>query len=133
MQGLLCFLLKVFSVGDNFDSRLRQFHIVTPSYEKHFWPFADFRMGISKSDLVLVQVQYLKLAFVSFKSQGPHAINFVFIYRHALTYNRQLLMLDIYQYTFSQNSLISRCRQCDYYSFETSLGVYYFITFSSHF
>ena len=45
--------LKVFKVGDNFDSRLRRFHIVAPLYEKHFWPFADFRMGISKSDLVL--------------------------------------------------------------------------------
>ena len=42
--------LKVFKVGDNFDSRLRRFHIVAPLYEKHFWPFADFRMGISKSD-----------------------------------------------------------------------------------
>ena len=52
MQGLLCFFSK-FSVGDNCDSRLRPFHIVTPLYEKHFWPFADFRMGISKSDLVL--------------------------------------------------------------------------------
>ena len=40
-------------VGDNFDSRLSRFHIVAPLYEKHFWPFADFRMGISKSDLVL--------------------------------------------------------------------------------
>ena len=38
---------------DNFDSRLRPFHIVAPLYEKHLWPFADFRMGISKSDLVL--------------------------------------------------------------------------------
>ena len=47
------FFLKVFKVGDNFDSRLRQFHIVAPLYEKHFWPFADFRMGISRSDLVL--------------------------------------------------------------------------------
>ena len=45
--------LKVLNVGDNFDSRLRQFHIAAPLYEKHFWPFADFRMGISKSDLVL--------------------------------------------------------------------------------
>ena len=45
--------LKVFIVGDNFDSRPSQFHIVVPLYEKHFWPFADFRMGISKSDLVL--------------------------------------------------------------------------------
>ena len=45
--------LKVFNVGDNFDSRLSRFHIVAPLYEKHFWPFADFRMGISKSDLVL--------------------------------------------------------------------------------
>ena len=45
--------LKVFNVGDNFDSRLRQFHIVVPLFEKHFWPFTDFRMGISKSDLVL--------------------------------------------------------------------------------
>ena len=53
MHGLLCFFLKVFKVGDNFDSRLRRFHIVAPLYEKHFWPFADFRMGISKSDLVL--------------------------------------------------------------------------------
>ena len=46
-------VLKVFNAGDNFDSRLSQFHIVAPLYEKHFWPFADFRMGISKSDLVL--------------------------------------------------------------------------------
>ena len=47
--------LKVFNVGDNFDSWLSLFHIVAPLYvyEKHFWPFADFRMGISKSDLVL--------------------------------------------------------------------------------
>ena len=45
--------LKVFNVGDNFDFRLSRFHIVAPLYEKHFWPFADFRMGISKSDLVL--------------------------------------------------------------------------------
>ena len=46
--------LKVFNVGDNFDSWLiPPFHIVAPLYEKHFWPFADFRMGISKSDLVL--------------------------------------------------------------------------------
>ena len=30
-----------------------RFHIVAPLYEKHFWPFADFRMGISKSDLAL--------------------------------------------------------------------------------
>ena len=44
--------LKVFKVGDNFDSKLRQFHIFAPLYEKHFWPLADFRMGISKSDLV---------------------------------------------------------------------------------
>ena len=46
-------LLKVFKVEDNFDSRLRLFHIVAPLYEKYFWPFADFRVGISKSDLVL--------------------------------------------------------------------------------
>ena len=52
MQGFYAFL-KVFKVGDNFDSRLRQFHIVAPLYEKHFWPFADFRKGISRSDLVL--------------------------------------------------------------------------------
>ena len=45
--------LKVFKVGDNLDSKLRQFHIFASLYEKHFWPFADFRMGISKSDLVL--------------------------------------------------------------------------------
>ena len=45
--------LKVFKVGDNFDSRLRRFQIVAPLYETHFWPFADFHMGISKSDLVL--------------------------------------------------------------------------------
>ena len=44
--------LKVFKVGDNLDSMLRQFHIFAPLHEKHFWPFADFRMGISKSDLV---------------------------------------------------------------------------------
>ena len=49
----VCFFLKVFKVGDNFDSRLRQFHIVAPLYEKHFGPFADFRKGISRSDLVL--------------------------------------------------------------------------------
>ena len=55
MQGLLCFFgsFQCRYVGDNFDSRLRQFHIVAPLYEKQFWPFADFRMGISKSDLVL--------------------------------------------------------------------------------
>ena len=53
MHGLLCFFLKVFNFGDNFDSWLSLFHIVAPLYEKHFWPFADFRMGISKSDLVL--------------------------------------------------------------------------------
>ena len=29
-------LLKVFKVGDNFDSRLRRFHIVAPLCEKHF-------------------------------------------------------------------------------------------------
>ena len=45
-------ILKVFKVGDNFDSKLQQFHIFAPLYEKHFWPLADFRMGISKSDLV---------------------------------------------------------------------------------
>ena len=45
--------LKVFKVGDNLDSKLRQFHIFASLYKKHFWPFADFRMGISKSDLVL--------------------------------------------------------------------------------
>ena len=45
--------LKVFNVGDNFNSRLSQFHIVAPLYEKNFCPFADFCMGISKSDLVL--------------------------------------------------------------------------------
>ena len=45
--------LKVFKVGDNFDSRLRRFHIVAPLYEKHVWPFADFCMGTSKSYLVL--------------------------------------------------------------------------------
>ena len=44
--------LKVFNVGDNFDSRPSQFRIVAPLYEK-FWPFADFCMGISKSDLAL--------------------------------------------------------------------------------
>ena len=27
-------------------------HCRTFIYEKHFWSFADFRMGISKSDLV---------------------------------------------------------------------------------
>ena len=43
--------LKVFDVGDNFDSWLSLFHIVAPLYEKHFRPFADFRMGIFKSDL----------------------------------------------------------------------------------
>ena len=42
-----------FNVVDNFDSRLSQFHIVAPLFKKHFWPFADFHMGISKSDLVL--------------------------------------------------------------------------------
>ena len=45
--------LKVFKLGDKSDSKLRQFHIVAPLYEKHFWPLAHFRMGISKSDLVL--------------------------------------------------------------------------------
>ena len=51
---MVCYaFLKVFNVGDNFDSWLSLFHIVAPLYEKHFWPFADFRMGISKSDLVL--------------------------------------------------------------------------------
>ena len=45
--------LKVFNVGEIFDSRLSQVHIVAPLYEKHFLPFADFRVGISKSDLVL--------------------------------------------------------------------------------
>jgi len=45
--------LKVFKVGDTLDSRLKRFYIVAPLYEKHFWPFADFRMGISKSDLAL--------------------------------------------------------------------------------
>jgi len=45
--------LKVFKVGDSFDSRLRRFNIVAPLYEKHFWPLADFQMGISKSDLLL--------------------------------------------------------------------------------
>ena len=45
--------LKVFTVGDNLDSKLRQFHIFAPLYEQHFWLFADFCMGISKSDLVL--------------------------------------------------------------------------------
>ena len=45
--------LKVFKLSDNFDSKLRQFHIVAPLYEKHFWSLADFRMGISKSGLVL--------------------------------------------------------------------------------
>jgi len=52
MQGFLC-CLKVFKVGDNFDSRLRRLHNVTPLCEKHFWPFAIFCMGIAKSDLVL--------------------------------------------------------------------------------
>ena len=37
--------LKVFKVGDNLNSKLRQFHIFAPLYEKYFWPFADFRMG----------------------------------------------------------------------------------------
>ena len=45
--------LKIFKLGDNFDSKLRQFHIVVPLYEKYFWQLADFRIGISKSDLVL--------------------------------------------------------------------------------
>ena len=45
--------LKVFNIGDNFDSRLSQFHIVATLYEKHFRLFADFHIGISKSDLVL--------------------------------------------------------------------------------
>ena len=43
---------KVFKVGDNFDSKLRQFHIFASLYEKHFCPFVDCRMGISISDLV---------------------------------------------------------------------------------
>ena len=51
--GFSMLFLKVFNVGDNFDSRLSQFHIVAPLYEKQFWSFADFRMVISKSDLVL--------------------------------------------------------------------------------
>ena len=45
--------LTIFIVGDSFYSKLRQFHIVAPFYEKHFWPLADFRMGIPKSDLLL--------------------------------------------------------------------------------
>ena len=50
---MVCYaFLKVFKVRDNFVSKLGQFHIFTPLYEKHFWPLADFRMGISKSDLV---------------------------------------------------------------------------------
>ena len=44
--------LKVFKVGDDFDCKLRQFHIFAPLYERHFWPLTDFLMGISKSDLV---------------------------------------------------------------------------------
>ena len=44
--------LKVFKVGDNFDSKLRQFHIFASLCQKHFWSLADFRMEISKSDLV---------------------------------------------------------------------------------
>ena len=57
--------LKVFDVGDNFDSRLSQFHIVAPLYEKHFRPFADFRMGISKSDLGLLSQWYDRTHFMS--------------------------------------------------------------------
>ena len=53
MYGLLCFFFKVFNIGDNFDSKLRQFHIFAALYEKHFLPFADFCMGISNSGLVL--------------------------------------------------------------------------------
>ena len=53
MQGFSMLFLKVFNVGDDFDSRLSQFHIVAPLYENHFWPFADLGMGTSKSDLVL--------------------------------------------------------------------------------
>ena len=34
--------LKVFNVRDNFDSRLSQFHIVAPSYEKHFFAMGNF-------------------------------------------------------------------------------------------
>ena len=50
---MVCYaFFKVFKVGDNFDFKLRQFHIFPSLYEKHFWPLADFRMGISKSDLV---------------------------------------------------------------------------------
>ena len=67
--------LKVFKVGDNFDSRLRQFHIVAPFYEKHFWPFADFRMGISRSDLVLRNSLLLLLIKFGFrKSMWNHII-----------------------------------------------------------
>ena len=45
--------LKIFNAGDNFNSRLSQFHIFAPLYEKPFWPFADFHTGISKSDLLM--------------------------------------------------------------------------------
>ena len=50
---MVCYAFsKVFKFRDNFNSKLRQFHIFAPLYEKHFWPLADFHMGISKSDLV---------------------------------------------------------------------------------
>ena len=51
--------LKAFNVGNNFDSKLRQFHIFTPLCEKHFWSFADFRLAISISDLLLRQLYHV--------------------------------------------------------------------------
>ena len=45
MQVCYAFL-KGFKVGDNFFSKVRQFHIVVPLYEKGFWPFADSCIGI---------------------------------------------------------------------------------------
>ena len=45
MYGLLCFFLKVFNIGDNFDSKLRQFHIFAALYENHFFHLPFFAWG----------------------------------------------------------------------------------------
>ena len=63
--------LKVFKIGENLNSKLRQFHIFAPLHEKHFWPFADFRIEISKSDLVLRNsLLYQSLEGISVRYMG---------------------------------------------------------------
>ena len=51
--------LKVFNVGDNFDSRLSQFHIVAHLYEKHFLLFADLKQYSNSHPIMKIYIQII--------------------------------------------------------------------------